>query len=85
MECCGPMKKRKRGEEVNEAGEHGGSSTRKKARVEEDALGKFLSLVEAGNISAGAEVQTSTLYMAKALSCVVFKSLKHFKGENFEM
>ena len=84
MGCCGPMK-RKRGEEVNEAGEHGGSTTTKKARMEEDALGKFLSLVEAGNILAGAEGQTSTLYMAKALSCAVFKSSKHLKGDHFEM
>ena len=47
------MQKRKRRDEV-EKGEHDeGSVSRKKARREEDALGKFLSLVEAGDILAG--------------------------------
>ena len=55
------MKKRKRGEEVNEEGEHGGGSSRKKARTEEDALGKFLSLVEAGNSLAGSVVESSNV------------------------
>ena len=43
--------KRKSGEEEED---NGGSRSRKKARVEEDALGKFLSLVEADNTLAGA-------------------------------
>ena len=55
------MMKRKRKEGVNEEGEHGRSSNRKKARVEEDALGKFLSLVEADNTLAGATIGSSNV------------------------
>ena len=51
------MQKRKRRDEV-EKGEHDeGSVSRKKARREEDALGRFLSLVEAGDILAGVMIR----------------------------
>ena len=61
------MKKRKRGEEVNEEGEHGDSGNRKKARVEEDALGKFLSLLEAGNTLAGKAIGSSNVRVYSVL------------------
>ena len=44
------MKTRKRRE-----GEHAGNISRKKAKLEEDVMGKFMSLVEAGDTIAGVE------------------------------
>ena len=46
---------------MDDEGEHGGNSNKKKARGEEDALGKFMSLVEADNTLAGAAIGSSNV------------------------